>query len=383
MRVLIASHIEVVAGGAELALVELLLGLLQQHPDIEPQVVVPMAGPLEHRLTELGVTTHVRAQPWWAFSPRGTVGERATTAFNVARAVPPMHALVRAARPDVVVTNSLVAPEAALAAAAARVPHVWQVQEFGDRDHGLRFLVGRGSTHRLVHRLSTKVIVPSAVVAADLGPERVHEVPYAVAGAWDDLPPVVEPFAPRAATLLLAGHKKSSKGQADAVEALGQLARLGVRPELLLVGRGDSDAYERRLAERAVELGVRDQVRLLPPTVDLTDLYGRAGIALMCSRNEALGRVTVEAMKAGVPVVGLDAGATRELLADGRGLLYAAGDIAALALHVRTLLGDPVEAGRLAARAQAWSRERFSLAAYADATAGVWRAAVGALPGAG
>ena len=52
----------------------------------------------------------------------------------------------------------------------------------------------------------------------------------------------------------------------------------------------------------------------------------------MCSRAEAFGRVTVEAMKLGLPVIGAARGATPELVRDGwNGLLYAHGDANELA----------------------------------------------------
>ena len=44
---------------------------------------------------------------------------------------------------------------------------------------------------------------------------------------------------------------------------------------------------------------------------------------LMCSKNEAQGRVTVEAMFYGVPVIGLNSGGTREIIYDGKnGFLF-------------------------------------------------------------
>lgn len=49
---------------------------------------------------------------------------------------------LRALRPDVVVSGSLVHPAGALAAAVLRVPHVWWVQEFATADHGYRLPLG-------------------------------------------------------------------------------------------------------------------------------------------------------------------------------------------------------------------------------------------------
>ena len=48
-----------------------------------------------------------------------------------------------------------------------------------------------------------------------------------------------------------------------------------------------------------------------------------ASAFLMCSKNEALGRVTIEAMFAGCPVLGRNSGGTKELIRHGtNGYLY-------------------------------------------------------------
>ena len=55
-------------------------------------------------------------------------------------------------------------------------------------------------------------------------------------------------------------------------------------------------------------------------------------LELVCSQNEAFGRVTVEAMMNMNPVIGADRGATKELIRDKyNGLLYKEGDYIDLA----------------------------------------------------
>jgi len=83
----------------------------------------------------------------------------------------------------------------------------------------------------------------------------------------------------------------------------------------------------------------------------------------MCSQNEAFGRVTVEAMRAGLPVCGTDSGGTPEIIEPGiAGLLSPAGDAHALAANLMTLESDEDLRRRLAdgalESAQRFQRER-------------------------
>jgi glycosyltransferase involved in cell wall biosynthesis len=85
------------------------------------------------------------------------------------------------------------------------------------------------------------------------------------------------------------------------------------------------------------------------------------------SRCEAFGRVTVEAMRAGVPVIGTDAGGTPELVADGAtGLLYRPGDAGALAAAIARLMDAPGLAMRLGEAGRVWATPRFGERQFAD-----------------
>ena len=84
----------------------------------------------------------------------------------------------------------------------------------------------------------------------------------------------------------------------------------------------------------------------------------------MCSECEAFGRVTVEAMRAGLPVCGTNAGGTPEIIDPGvNGLLSPAGDANALAANLMALELDEDLRRSLAFRAletaQRFQRDRY------------------------
>ncbi len=94
---------------------------------------------------------------------------------------------------------------------------------------------------------------------------------------------------------------------------------------------------------------------------DDTDLfYAGADILALTSREDPFPSVVLEAMDAGLPVVGFeDAGGCEELLREGAGVLAPFEDTGAFAGEVRALLRDREAAARLGARGRQLVAERF------------------------
>ncbi len=85
------------------------------------------------------------------------------------------------------------------------------------------------------------------------------------------------------------------------------------------------------------------------------------------SRQEAFGRVILDAAFAGIPAIGADTGGIPEAIIDQvTGILVPPEDPPALAKAISDLIGDPALRGRLGVKAQARAREKFSIVRAAD-----------------
>ncbi len=165
-------------------------------------------------------------------------------------------------------------------------------------------------------------------------------------------------YLPEERIVVGVGRLVPIKGFDIAVRALpGLLARVPTA-QLILVGDGPERA---RLEELAVALRVRHRLTITGVDDDVPAVLAAADILVAPSRNEGMGRVLVEAMTLGVPVVAAKVGGVASVIEPGRsGELVAPDDHAALASAIILLLNDQrrMEAYRTAGPARA---EQFSL----------------------
>ncbi|MGY4711358.1 glycosyltransferase family 4 protein [Mycolicibacterium sp. CBM1] len=324
----------------------MLLGLRKKRPDIDLVAVIPQRGDVARRCADDGIEAKIAWTPWWGFGkwsrsrfidPHVLIGWLPYTAILLPGIAQAMVFFIRR-RPAMVLTNTMTIPSHAIAAKMLGIPHYWIVREFGRDDHQLWFLFGYRRTVRMLGRLSESVICNSHAVERamlELNPTMKTRVLYPAVDTELGTPPQRQP-GERMRTILV-GYFSEAKGQELAIKAIAIARRAGTDIELTLVGTGSHEPL-RSLAQR---LGVDDLLAVHGPTRDLRPYWAGAHVGLMCSQSEAFGRVTVEAMRAGLPVCGTNSGGTPEIIEPGvAGLLSPAGDADSLAANLMTLEAD-------------------------------------------
>ncbi len=337
--------------GAEIALARLVPSL----PDAEVEVVLAEHGPLEARLRAGGAEVGVLPM---ASAARDLRRSSVAPGLGLARAlretiryVVRLTREMRRHRPDVVVTNSLKSSlYGGVAATLARVPVIWHV-----RDHVERSSLPAAAVAlvRLAARtLPVGIIANSTSTLASLhidrGPRRARRVevigdPYLAtpaAGARRDSPIVIA----------MVGRLAPWKGQHLFLEAFARAVPDGDARAVVVGGAlFGEDVYEASLQAQVAQLDLVDRVEMTGHVDDVDSYYRRADILVHASTTpEPFGQVLVEGMGAGLPVVAADAGGPTEIVThEVDGLLYAPGDVDALAAAIRRLVGDEVLRRRL------------------------------------
>jgi glycosyltransferase involved in cell wall biosynthesis len=380
MKIVWFSH-DAALAGAELSMLEAVSGLGAKGERIH--AVLPARSELTDRLEHYGATVTVLPYRWWiGIGPGRALSSRARRLLRNLQAWPLACRLLRQEQPDLVISNTLAIGIGALAARTVGVPHLWYIHEMhGPEGHDLYFDLGERASLSLMDRLSTRVLVNSHAVRRQLvrsiPAEKIRVVYYGVATAVDSYQLTVDSNKADPSSLstvhcppstafriTIVGRISLGKRQEDAVRAVALLARKGLDVRLSLIGTEAPD-YGPSLRALVRELGVENRVEFVAFTDDPFSLVAAADLSVICSRGEAFGRVTIEAMKLGKPVVGADSGGTSELIRDGwSGLLYRLGDAEDLAGKIEKLYYDRALLATMGANARSWARETFSLERY-------------------
>jgi glycosyltransferase involved in cell wall biosynthesis len=156
---------------------------------------------------------------------------------------------------------------------------------------------------------------------------------------------------PEAPVVVGIGRLVPVKGFDLLVEACPMIGGLRV----LLVGDGPERAA---LEARARALGVTARLTIAGTQADVAPYLAAADLLAAPSRNEGMGRVIVEAMALGVPVVGAAVGGIPSVLDGGRyGVLVPPEDPAALGRALGELLQDPGRRAKLGQAGRARAEE--------------------------
>ncbi len=266
-------------------------------------------------------------------------------------------------------TNTTTVSVGAVAAKFLGIPHVWWIHEFGYEDQGLAYDLGTSISLMLINRLSAICVANSHAVAKSFQsaiPTEKLRVVYGWVNTEARARPT--PLTPLPdyddvdIRCAFVGNLNEGKRPEDAIKAIADLVRRGRRPLLYVIGSGSA---ERETCLRGL---IRDHaleryVALLGYVDNPLELVRKADCLLMCSLTEAFGRVTVEGMLAGKPVVGARGGATPELICDRfNGLLYQPGSHSDLADKIDYLCENPAIASQMGENGKRWAAEHFGKA---------------------
>jgi glycosyltransferase involved in cell wall biosynthesis len=330
-------------------------------------------GPLRGRLREAGVTVDVLpASPSVLEVRRDTSPPILAVAAGVGMLA--VRLAARARRFEVLYANSQKAlVVAAPAGVMARRPVVWHLHDlltdehFGRAQRRLSVTLAR---HFVARVIANSQATADAYVAAGGRPEHVRVIYNGIDAAPFDAVGEAETRLLRdelgigdAPLVGLFGRIASWKGQSVLIEALSALP--GVHA--LLVGEAlfESDhAVPAALRDLAGALGMSERIHMLGFRPDVPVLMRACDVVVHASTSaEPFGRVIVEGMLSGTPVIASAAGGALELVEDGTtGLLVPPGDAQALGASIGRLLADPCLAARLATAAGSSARRRFAAA---------------------
>lgn len=337
LNILFISH-EAELGGAPRSLIGMIDSLRDK---INPLVIIPCNGNLERLMNLRRITYHiVPFKNGFAHIGSYNKEEIALTLRNNIIASETIADIAKSNCIDLVHSNTSVSDVGIMAAIKAGLPHLWHLREFCEEDFGYEFLDKEWK--KKLFLCSDFFSISKSVQQMYWNKYRIQSEIAIDCMEFSNITPLQEKFNKDYIYLIIAGSISNGKGQMDAIRAIEYLVnkkRHNFR--LLIIGHG-TPLYLWSINHYISANGLSEYIKILPFSNNMDNIRDRCDISLTCSKMEALGRVTMEAMFAGLTVIGTNTGGTLELIGENqeRGYLYEPSNIVQLAETIEYVIRD-------------------------------------------
>lgn len=354
--------------GANQSLLSLLDGLMT-YP-ICPFFVVPKEGDFTNALIARNVPYKIVPVVYWLTEKPVPVRKKMAMIGDIHRSVQWLRTLIKEWAIDIVYTNTTVSPIGRFAAFLERLPHIWHLRELVELHFAWKFILPRFLALALIKNSAAVISVCEAVNNYYFAPgaKQAHVVYNGIATAkeYDALYLRKNGFSEPARELYvfaIIGSITQQKGQEIAIRAVAELYGKGLPVRLLVVGTGKPSVVS-QLKKLVEVLGIVHLVEFTGQIQDSYEIYFRSDCLLMCSGHEGLSRVTIEAMSASLPVIGINSGGTPEIIRHEKtGLLYNNND--ELVSAMMRMAENPDWGRQLGVEGWKVAKERFNTENYA------------------
>ena len=221
---------------------------------------------------------------------------------------------IKRINPDLIYSNSSADGYSIKIAKRLGIKHVVHIREFMQEDFGAHYIWGRIIKKKKLLKSDKLIFVSKAVALSVIGsiPSNGKVIYNGV-----KIPAHVKrKIIGKSFRIGIVGNIDISKQQHLLIELMPDI--LKKYPEATLHIVGDKNCpYKKFIKNLTKKLELQDNVVFEGFITDIDEIYSKFDILAMCSRSEAFGRVTVEAMLRNKPVIGYDSGGTSELIENG------------------------------------------------------------------
>lgn len=371
VRILFVSHSSDLFG-AEQSLLDIMKGLDRRLFD--PSLLCPRKGPLEEKARDLGIRTYLITYKYWLmrrkfswryllYLPINFIG-----IFRIKR-------LIDRLGIDLVYTNTCTVISGALAGKLCGKKHVWHIHEsIGNKELYFNLWGTHKNVFRAIYSLSDRIIVNSNSVRSQF-PEECRDRISVVYNGFDAAAYSINSrereelrakygIKDKEKAVSVIGSISERKGQKNLVGAMPLILSRCPSVKLIIAGvsTDPKKRYEDELRGIIDSNRLHDAVKFVGFVDNISEIYKITDCLVVPSNDEPFGRVVVEAMLFGIPVIAARVGGIPEIIENGRnGILIDSNEPAVIADAVVGLLNDDTAAGSYAAEARKGAAARFGL----------------------
>lgn len=241
---------------------------------------------------------------------------------------------------DVIHMNMLTTSMAAEVGVKLEIPIVWHIREFMEEDLNCEF-TNINYTKKIVNQSKCIIAISSAVKNKYV---KIFDAPINVIynGIYFRNNFEEKTKNNEKTIICILGRIIENKGQLDFVKAISLLnSKQKQQISCKIYGSVENDDYYRKILKFIEENDLKDVIKFYGYIDDVSPVLEEANIICVCSKKEAFGRVTIEAMMNQCVVIGSNTGGTIELITDNTtGFLYEIGDVQDLKTKIENVLNN-------------------------------------------
>jgi len=333
-----------------------------------PLLVVPGPGPLKKEAENMGIRTKIVPMKWWLSEKTRIWKQPASWLLNL-KSVFSISRIISREDIALVMSNSSVAFSGALASMIKKVPHIWIIHEILGRENPLVFfLFGNQKLVNLIKRFSSRIIVNSRATQNPFGNSEKIRLVYNgleiknIQSFHEKNLRKEFGFTEKDLVLGVVGKICKEKGQREVIMAVASVVKDYPEIKLLLVGEVKEKRYHAELLKLVQKRQLEKKVFFTGYRKDILEVLRLMDLLVVASEIESFGRVAIEAMSVGTPVLAVQSEGIREIITDGKdGFLVDSRKPEVLSNALRAVLGDRLKREEVASEGCRLVSNKFSL----------------------
>lgn len=319
--------------------------------------------------------------PIWQRYPRRTIVEKLREPFGNMRRLVKLYPairlltnLIRVEKIDLIHTNNSICPAGAFAAKLSNKPHVWHVRESFGANRQYRPMLGDAITYWLMRILSEEIICNSQYTAE---PFEEHNMQHIVIQNGIDTNIFQEShqngqklkeqlgIRPDEVSIAMVGNLTTELKRHDTFLKIASILHREFTNIKFVIFGGSNDLdqteYTRNLKQSTINLGIDDRVIWVDYINDSAAIMSSIDILVHLALTEGSGRVIMEGMASGKPVLAMKSGGVKELINDGNtGFLFDPEDLDEMLNTLKKLITDSRFRNEIGEKAQQHATREFS-----------------------
>ena len=325
MKILYITSSTTPYGGASKAFMQMLFGLASI--GIDPLVILPNNDGLYQILKSKGIKcialTNYRPSvyPWLnsakdklLFIPR-LLGRLLVNNIATMQLIK----IVQQFKPDIIHSNVSVIAIGYYVARFFKIPHIWHIREYGDKDFNLHYYPCRDIQSKRYKTSKSYTICITKDIQKYNNLQNCNNSLVIYDGVL--LEKYITFNYVKSSYFLFAGRLEPAKGVLPLIDAYAEYCTQHTNPLPLYIAGSGTESYTQLIKHKIQEYDIENKIKLLGMRNDILNLYKDATALIVSSLSEGFGFITAEAMFFGCLVIGNNIAGTKEQFDNGKELM--------------------------------------------------------------